>query len=65
MKRYTGPPGDDRVYWLPRDRDDLDAAWDAYYAAQPQRDPSKWKVTTTAEGIDVYERIAPDEPVPF
>jgi len=31
---YSGPPGDEREYWLPDDRDDLDAAWDAYYAAK-------------------------------
>lgn len=32
MRRYAGPPGDDREYWLPRDRDALDTAWDRYYA---------------------------------
>lgn len=41
LTRYIGPPGDDREYWLPRDRDALDAAWDRYYAEHPERDPSR------------------------
>lgn len=36
--RYQGPPGDLTEYWLPRDRDALDRAWDRYYAEHPGRD---------------------------
>lgn len=40
-RRYNGPPDDDRVYWLPRDRDALDTSWDNYFARHPERDPSR------------------------
>lgn len=39
-RRYPGPPGDDETYWLPRDRDALDAAWDRYYDQHPQTPPT-------------------------
>lgn len=45
-KRYHGPPGDDRIYSLPRDRDDLDTAWDRYYDEHPDKDPSHAHVHT-------------------
>lgn len=47
-KRYSGPPGDDATYWLPRDRDELDAAWDAYFREHPDRDPSRGAYTPEA-----------------
>lgn len=38
LRRYEGPPGDEHEYWLPRDRDALDAAWDAWYAEHSEQE---------------------------
>lgn len=35
LRLYSGPPGDDTEYWLPRDETAWYAAWDAYRAEHP------------------------------
>lgn len=60
MGRYVGPPGDDRIYYLPRDRDDLDVAFDRYYSEHPEHDPSKQHPDTSPP-----ERPNAWEDVPF
>jgi hypothetical protein len=35
LRLYSGPPGDEREYWLPRDEAAWYAAWDAYRAEHP------------------------------
>ena len=57
MRRYQGPPGDDREYLLPRDRDALDAAWDRYYAEHPDRDPVKPLPVVPSEHSPLYGRM--------
>lgn len=65
LTAYLGPPvpdGQDRaVFYLPRDRDALDAAWNAFYAAHPDLDPSP-DVTAAGDATDRPDNAWSDVP---